>query len=181
LVSSPVFISTTASTVTTISTQAYDALVFPDDQRFLNPPSMLEAIATQLNETDQTMPSEPAAIAKVILDSLAFRYAALLRMIETVTDQKIAGVQIIGGGSQNAYLNQVTANVTGLTVSAGPVEASVIGNVLVQAISAGRFASLTEAREYVARNMQLQTFMPQSSIGAQEAMRRYESIEARYI
>src|SRR5207249_11246038 len=55
---------------------ASGALIFPDDQRFLKPPSMLETIAMQLNETDQTMSSEPAAIAKVILDSLAFRYAS---------------------------------------------------------------------------------------------------------
>jgi rhamnulokinase len=160
---------------------SWGALIFPDDQRFLSPPSMLDAIATQLNETDQTMPSEPAAIAKVILDSLAFRYAAVLRMIESVTSQKVEGVQIIGGGSQNAYLNQATANVTGLTVSAGPVEATVIGNALVQAVSAGRFASLTEAREYVARNTQLQTFMPQVSTNAQDAITRYESLEAEYI
>src|SRR6266568_6046672 len=78
------------------------ALIFPDDERLLNPPSMLEAIAMQLNETNQTMPSEPAAIAKVILDSLAFRYAAVLRTIESLTNQSIKGVRTIGGGSQNA-------------------------------------------------------------------------------
>ena len=159
----------------------WDALIFPDDQRFLNPPSMLEAIAMQLNETDQMMPSEPAAIAKVILDSLAFRYAAVLRMIESVANKKVEGVQIIGGGSQNAYLNQATANVTGLIVSAGPIEATVIGNLLVQAISAGRFTSLTEAREYFARHMQLQTFMPDTLTDTPHAISRYENIEARYI
>jgi rhamnulokinase len=160
---------------------AYGALIFPDDQRFLNPASMLDAIAMQLNETNQTMPSEPAAIAKVILDSLAFRYASLLRTIELLTNQAIEGVQIIGGGSQNTYLNQATANAVGLPVSAGPVEATVIGNVLVQAIAAKRFASLSEARRYVARNVQLQTFMQQPSTSCAEAMRRYATIEARYL
>ena len=157
-----------------------EALIFPDDQRLLNPPSMLQAIATQLNETDQTMSSDPAAIAKVVLDSLAFRYASVLRKIELLTKQRIQGVQIIGGGSQNAYLNQATANATGLPVSAGPVEATVIGNVVVQAIASGRFASLTEARAYVARNMQLQTFKPQPSQSCEAAMRRYAEIEALY-
>lgn len=159
----------------------YGALIFPDDERFLNPPSMLAAIATQLNETDQTMPSGSAAIAKVILDSLAFRYASVLRTIESVTNQKIEGVRIIGGGSQNAYLNQATASSTGLPVLAGPIEATVIGNVLVQAISAGRFTSLTEAREYIARNTQSQTFMPKDSTACEDATRRYVEIEARYI
>ncbi len=157
------------------------ALIFPDDQRFLNPRSMLKAIATQLEETNQTMPPEPAAIAKIILDSLAFRYASVLQTIELLTGQGIEGVQIIGGGSQNSYLNQATANATGLTVLAGPIEATVIGNVLLQSIAAGRFASLSDARQYVAGKMHFQTFKPQASTNVQEAMRRYENIEAQYI
>ncbi|HEX5600959.1 MAG TPA: rhamnulokinase family protein [Pyrinomonadaceae bacterium] len=165
------------SAVATI--EHYPALIYPDDERFFNPPSMLEAIATQLTETGQETPHDPAAIAKVILDSLAFRYASVLRKIEELTSREISGVQIIGGGSQNRYLNQATANATGLPVCAGPVEATVIGNVSVQAIAAGRFASLTEARQYVAQNVQAQPFTPQSSIAGDEAKRRYETIEAQ--
>jgi rhamnulokinase len=135
-------------------------LIFPDDSRLFNPPSMLDAVTQQLQDSNQTVPAEPAAIAKVILDSLAFRYASVLRTIESLTKQKIKGVQIIGGGSRNSYLNQATASATGLPVSAGPVEATVIGNVLVQAIAHGRFASLAEARQYVARNVQSQTYLP---------------------
>jgi len=165
------------SAVTAI--EYYPALIFPDDKRFFNPPSMIEAIATQLVETDQEMPQHPAAIAKVILDSLAFRYASVLRKIEELTGREISGVQIIGGGSQNRYLNQATANATGLPVLAGPAEATVIGNVVVQAIADGRFASLTEARQYVAANVQAQPFMPQSSIAADEARHRYDMIEAQ--
>lgn len=158
----------------------YPALIFPDDARFFNPPSMLEAIATQLTETGQEIPQDPAAIAKVILDSLAFRYASVLRKIEELTGREISGVQIIGGGSQNCYLNQATANSTGLSVVAGPVEATVIGNVSVQAIADGRFASLAEARQYVAQNVQAQPFTPQDSIACVEAKQRYDMIEARY-
>jgi len=161
--------------------RGYGALIFPDDQRFLNPPNMLEVIAKQLNETNQAMPSEPAVIVKVILDSLAFRYAAVLRTIESLTNQRIESVRIIGGGSQNAYLNQATADATGLPVSAGPIEAAVIGNILVQAIANGRFASLAEARKYVARQTQSMIFNPQASTAGTEAMRRYVQIEARYI
>ncbi len=157
------------------------ALIFPDDPRLFNPPSMLEAIAMQLTETNQEMPGNAAAIAKVILDSLAFRYASVLRTIETLTKRKLEGVQIIGGGSQNNYLNQATANATGLPVSAGPVEATVIGNMLVQAVSHGRFASLTEARQYVAQNVRLQHFKPQASSACEDAAQRYTAIETRYV
>ena len=153
------------------------ALIFPDDPRLFNPPSMLEAIAAQLTETNQEMPRSSAPIAKVILDSLAFRYASVLRTIEKLTKRKIEGVQIIGGGSQNNYLNQATANATRLTVSAGPVEATVIGNVLVQAVANGRFASLTEARQYVAQNVRLQHFKPQVSSAWEAAAQRYAAIE----
>ena len=158
-----------------------EVVMFPDDERFLNPPSMLEAIALQLRETGQTMPAAPVPIAKAILDSLAFRYASVLRTIESLTNQRIEGVQIIGGGSQNSYLNQATANATGLPVSAGPVEATIIGNVLVQSIAHGRFASLTEARAYVARNVQLKRFTPHVSAAYEDAKRRYEVIETSFL
>lgn len=164
--------------VRTIS--GFGALIFPDDQRFFNPPSMLEAIALQLSESSQQMPAEPNAIAKMILDSLAFRYASVLQTIEVLTSRKIEGVQIIGGGSQNDYLNQATANATQLPVSAGPVEATVIGNGMVQAIASGRFASLRAARRYVAENISSKNFLPQSIGGLAEARRRYAEIEARY-
>ena len=158
----------------------YPALVFPDDARFFNPANMVEAIAAQLFEMGQQMPDEPAFIVKIILDSLAFRYASVLRQIESLTKRKINGVQIIGGGSQNRYLNQATANATGLPVCAGPVEATVIGNVSVQAIADGRFASLAEAREYVARHVRVERFTPETSDAGLEAKSRYESIEAMY-
>jgi rhamnulokinase len=116
----------------------------------------------------------------MILDSLAFRYASVVRTIESLTKRKIEGVQILGGGSRNSYLNQATANATGLPVSAGPVEATVIGNVLVQSVAHGRFASLAEARQYVAHNVRSQRFMPEPSIACAEAKRRYAAIEARY-
>lgn len=158
----------------------YPALIFPDDPRFFNPSNMAEAIAAQLFETGQYMPDEPAFIAKVILDSLAFRYASVLRQIEVLTQRKINGVQILGGGSQNRYLNQATANATGLPVCAGPVEATVIGNVSVQAVADGRFASLAKARQYVAQHTRSQTFVPQVSSAGEEAKRRYETIERHY-
>jgi rhamnulokinase len=154
--------------------------IFPDDPRFFNPPSMLDAIAEQLRGSGQSMPKDPPLVARLILDSLAFRYGSVLRTIESLTNRKIRGVQIVGGGSQMDYLNQVTATITGLPVLAGPVEATVIGNVLVQAIAAGRFGSLSEARSHVTQAVRLKRFNPRPSSRWEEAARRYASIEARY-
>lgn len=157
------------------------ALIFPDDERFFNPSSMLAAMKEQLTESGQAMPDNPPAMSKTILDSLALRYASVLRTIESLTGEKIKGVQIGGGGGQNDYLNQATANATGLTVQAGPVEATVAGNVLVQAVSSGRFASLNEGRRHVAENVRLKKFTPARTPQWEEALRRYQSLEARYV
>jgi len=155
--------------------------IFPDDPRFFSPLSMLDALAQQLMETGQRVPSHPAELTKVILDSLAMRYASILNTIQALTGRRLQGVHIVGGGSKNDYLNQATANATGLPVLAGPVEATVTGNVLVQAIASGRFESLAEGREYVAKNMQLKRFTPQPTPALEQARRRYATIEARWI
>jgi rhamnulokinase len=154
-------------------------VIFPDDARFFNPPKMLEAVAAHLAETGQRSADDPPTITKVILDSLALRYASVLRTIESLTGQKIKGLQVIGGGSRNDYLNQATANATGLTVLAGPMEATVTGNLLVQSIASGRFTSLADARRHVSESVQLKKFTPQPSSAWKEASRRYAELEAR--
>jgi len=160
----------------------HPGFIFPDDPRLFNPPSMLEALATQLAETGQRVTADDAAtLTKVILDSLAFRYASVLRTVESLTGEKVLGVQIVGGGSRNVYLNQATADAVGLPVLAGPVEATVTGNVLVQAVAAGRFPSLAEARRHVAENMSPRRFEPRSNVDTQDAARRYAEVEVRYL
>lgn len=159
----------------------FPALFFPDDIRLFNPPNMTAAIQAQLAETGQTIGDDPVAITKAILDSLALRYASVLRAIEALTGKPVQGVQIVGGGSQNDYLNQATANATNTPVLAGPVEATVLGNVLVQAVAAGRFARLTEARQAIAAHLQPRRFTPQSSAAWEAAAQRYREIEARFV
>ena len=155
-------------------------LIYPDDPRFLNPSSMLAAITEQMRESGQAAPADPPAVAKVILDSLAHRYASVFRTIEQLTGSPIEGVQIIGGGSQNAYLNQATATATGKPVLAGPVEATAIGNAIVQATAAGRFASLAEARSHVARHVQPTSFTPRPTAASARAADRYAAIQAQF-
>ena len=155
-------------------------LVYPDDERFLNPESMLGAIAQQLKENGQSAVRKPSEICKVIFDSLAFRYASVLGTIEKLTGKKLAGVQIIGGGGRNEYLNRMTANASGLRVQAGLTEATVTGNALVQAISAGRFKDLGEARRFVKKSVSLKEFAPQKSAELERAAKLYAAIESKY-
>jgi rhamnulokinase len=158
-------------------------LIYPDDERLFNPPSMTEAIKRQLAETGQSIDDDPAALTATILDSLALRYASVIRTIETLIGKHINGAQIVGGGSQKQYLNQATADASKKTVLAGPAEATVIGNALVQAVASGRFASLAEARRHVAANISPRRFEARTSPEQpswEEKANRYAGIEARF-
>lgn len=158
-----------------------DALIYPDDERFLNPPSMLDAIREQMNETGQRMPDGPARISQVIFDSLAFRYASVLSNMGSLTGAGFDDIIILGGGGRNRYLNQMTANTSRLTVRAGLTEATVVGNVLVQAIATGRFASLAEGRQHVRENVTLEEYSPSGRADIESGRERYAEIEARYV
>lgn len=159
----------------------FKGVIFPDDKRFLNPPDMLETIADQMSETGQTFDENPAVVSKIIFDSLAFRYASVLKKIENLTAEKIVGVQILGGGGHNDYLNQMTANASNLAVQAGLFEATVTGNVLVQAITAERFSDLSQARQHVAENVLLKEFEPAISPALIEAARLYAEVESKFL
>ena len=84
----------------------FETFIFPDDERFLNPPGMLAAIKTQVAETGQQVDHTPAAVSRMIFDSLAFRYASVLRRIELLTGIKLKGIQVLGGGGKNRYLTR---------------------------------------------------------------------------
>lgn len=139
-------------------------LLFPDDAAFFNPPSMVNAVRTFLEGSGQDAPDDPAVITKVILDSLAARYASVMRTIESLTGRHIPGIHVVGGGSMNEYLNQATADAAGLPVTAGPAEATAAGNVIVQAMACGTLASLAEGRELLARSVALRIYEPQSRL-----------------
>jgi rhamnulokinase len=157
------------------------SFIFPDDPRFFSPLSMLEAVSQQLQETDQRVPHDAPTLTRIILDSLAFRYASIVNSIRSLTGERIEGIHIVGGGSKNDYLNQATANAAGLPVFAGPVEATVTGNIAVQAIAARRLSSLEEARKCISTHSRVQKFVPRPTPTLEQASRRYAAIEARWI
>ena len=144
-------------------------LVDPDHPRFFNPPSMAREVAAALAESGQPVPTDPVRLAKVVLDSLAARYAEVVATIETLTGRRVEGLHVVGGGSQNGYLNQATADASGRPVLAGPVEATALGNLAVQAIADGEVASLAVARDRVARAFPPRAFEPRPSAAWREA------------
>ena len=132
----------------------------PDHPRFFNPRSMTREVGAAMAEAGQAVPSHPVVLAKVILDSLAGRYAEVIGTIESLTGRRIEGIHVVGGGSLNDYLNQATADAVRRPVVAGPVEATAIGNLAVQAIADGEVASLAEARARIAAGLKLRRYDP---------------------
>ena len=156
--------------------QGTRGVVDPDAPRFFNPASMVDELRAALLETDQESPADPIVLTKVILDSLACRYASVTRTIERLTCSRIEGIHIVGGGSRNDYLNQATANATGRPVLAGPVEATGLGNLLIQAVSCG-VTTLAEGREWIGRSFAARRFDPVESAAWTTAAKRYDAIE----
>jgi len=101
-----------------------------DDPRFLSPGQMPEKVAAFCRETNQPAPESPGQIIRTVLESLALFYARTLAQLEKVTGRKYETLHIVGGGSRNDLLNQLTASAAGITVMAGPVEATAGGNIL---------------------------------------------------
>lgn len=139
------------------------SLIDPDAAEFLNPDDMPAAIRAFCRRTGQPQPETVGAIARCCLESLALKYRWVIAALESLTGVPIQMVRVVGGGSQNALLCQFTADATGKPVVAGPVEATAIGNVLMQTITTGHLASLAEGRAMVARSFPLKEYEPHPS------------------
>jgi len=139
---------------------AFASLVDPDHHTFLNPASMPAQIAEYCRHTSQPEPSEPPAVARTILESLALKYRVVLEQLEELTGQHVELIRIVGGGSRNRLLNQFTADATGRPVLAGPVEATALGNIALQMIATGGASSLADARAIIDRSFPTERFEP---------------------
>ena len=135
-----------------------------DDPRFVSAGQMPEKIAAFCRETGQPVPDGPGATARVILESLALTYREMLGRLEKLTGDKIERLHIVGGGSRNELLNQLAADATGVAVIAGPVEATAIGNILIQALALGHIASPEQLRQIVAQSFPTKTYQPGTGI-----------------
>ncbi len=128
------------------------SIVDCNDDRFLAPANMTEEVCAACRESGQQVPQGIAQVASVIYNSLAQCYARTIREVESMTGKKYDRIHIVGGGSNAEYLNRLTARATGVPVYAGPTEATAIGNVAAQMITAGELAGLKEARACVFRS-----------------------------
>jgi rhamnulokinase len=154
----------------------FQFFIDPDWEGFLNPPDMVEAIRTYCALTKQKTPGSPAEFVRCILESLALKHRVVLDQLKQVHSQPIHKLHIIGGGVKNHLLCQFTSNATGLPAYAGPIEATSIGNIMMQALTLGFFDSIQEMREVIRRSFELTLYEPERTNEWDSAREQFLSI-----
>jgi rhamnulokinase len=150
------------ATLTALAERAdpFGPLIDPDFPAFLAPDDMAAEIRAFCVRTGQTPPDSVGAFIRCCLESLALKYRWVVERLEEVRGKSIDTIHVVGGGTQNRLLCQLTADATRRTVIAGPVEATAIGNILMQALGMGHIGSLEQARTVVRNSFALDTYTP---------------------
>ena len=156
--------------------EPFKCLINPNASRFLNPENMILEIQNYCRETGQPRPATKGEIARCIFESLAFQYREVLQELREVQDKAINKIYIIGGGSQNEFLNQLCADFTNCEVYAGPVEASAIGNLAIQLITLGEIESLSIAREIISNSFNIKKYMPKYELEVEKNWVRFRRL-----
>ncbi len=157
----------------------FQSIINPNDPRFLAPDDMPTAIQSFCRETNQPVPTTEGQLVRCCVESLALMYRVVMGWMEELTGTPIEVIHIVGGGTKNELLNQLTANACGRPVVTGPVEATALGNVLVQARTSGEIGSLPEIRDVVRRSSDLKHYAPQDSSSWQAANARFAELRSR--
>ncbi len=157
---------------------ALRSLINPDDARFLNPPDMPKAIQDYCRDTKQPIPKTQGELVRCAYESLALKYRQVLAWLEELTGNRIEVIHIVGGGSQSDILNQFTADACQRPVLAGPVEATAMGNLLVQVRSSGELSSLAEMRSVIRKSAQVKMYEPGNADPWDAAAARFAKLQA---
>ncbi|MEC1401847.1 rhamnulokinase [Bacillus subtilis] len=141
-------------------TEPFQQFINLNDKRFLNPENMIKEIQHYCRQTRQKIPRTAGELACCIYSNLAIIYAIAIKELETITEKPIEQFHIIGGGARNDFLNQLTADMSGKAVYAGPIEATATGNLLMQMIAAKEVKDIKEARQVVRNSFPIKVFAP---------------------
>jgi len=157
-------------------TPAFATLIDPDDASFLSLGDMPTRIVAYCSRTNQTPPIDEGAIVRCCLESLALKYRWTIERLEGILGTSIQTIYVVGGGSKNALLCQFTANACGRPVLAGPVEATAIGNILMQAMARGELGSIHDLRAVVARSFPVTIYEPRNVAAWSEAAGQFSRL-----
>jgi rhamnulokinase len=145
----------------------------PDAPSLLHPGSMTDRIGALYRAAGEETPEDTGVLIRSILVSLACKYRLVLERLETVSGHQIDRLQVVGGGSRNGLLCQITADILGREVLAGPAEATLLGNVLVQLAATGELGTLSEMRELSGRSFTLERYTPSGDSAAESTYQRF--------
>lgn len=157
--------------------EPFHSLVDPDAPDFLNPTDMLKAIGSFCRQTGQPQPAGVGAVVRCCLESLALNYRKILEDLETLIGRHLDTIRIVGGGSQNGLLSQFTADACQRLVISGPVEATALGNILLQVIATGHLQDIAAGRQVIAASFEQQEFEPGSADAWQKAYARFKKLK----
>ncbi|MGB8259241.1 MAG: FGGY-family carbohydrate kinase, partial [Terracidiphilus sp.] len=158
---------------------AFRSVVDPGDQFFLNPPSMTEALKSYMKQNGEPVPETLAGLARAVFDSLALCYGNVKSQLEEISGRKLTRVRIVGGGCQNQLVNQLCANACQVPVTAGPIEASALGNLSAQLIALGEIESLDAARAIVRASFPMKEHEPDGTVPDAVYRRFNQLLEAK--
>ncbi len=153
--------------------QPFTAVIDPDQSDFLKPGDMPNRIRAYCERTRQPVPDSKGAIVRCVLESMALKYCWVLERLEEIAGHRLEPIHIIGGGSQNRLLNQFTADATRRRVITGPIEATAIGNILMQAVGLGQLKLLSDARAVVRHSFNPEIYEPKDRSGWDDAYQRF--------
>ena len=156
--------------------QPLASLINPDATDFVAPKDMPQAIREFCGKTNQPIPDSDGAVVRCALESLAMRYRQVLDWLQELTGSQILTIHIVGGGTQNEQLSQMASDACNRPVVAGPVEATAIGNAMMQAISLGAIDSISSARRIIAESFAVKMYEPQSTEQWDEAYAGFEKL-----
>jgi rhamnulokinase len=152
------------------------SLVNPDHASFVAPKDMPAAIRDYCSQTGQTVPASEGAVIRAALESLALRYRMVLGFLEELIGGRMETIHIVGGGTQNRLLCQMAADACNRRVVAGPVEATAIGNLMMQAVAQGAIGSIAQAREIIRTSFAVQEYRPRLPQAWSDAYSRFEKL-----
>jgi rhamnulokinase len=158
------------------SAQPFRSLVDPDDPIFLPPGDMPARIRDFCRRTGQPEPENVGQVMRTVYESLALKYRVTLETLTGITGRVVERLHVIGGGSQNTLLNQMTADALGRPVIAGPAEATALGNAVIQLIALGELSSVAEARQILSTTVGTEHFEPQQPALWEDAYGRYREL-----
>jgi rhamnulokinase len=164
--------------VSAAAAQPFRSILYPGFSEFLAPPDMLQAIRAFCQSTAQPIPESVGEFARCCFESLSLSYWSTHDALESLTGQSIHTLRVVGGGCLNAFLCQMTADACGCTVVSGPVEASALGNVMLQAVATGALPNVAAGRACLGESIQCITYTPHSAVNWSDAQALFTRLEA---